>query len=733
MSTLFGNNISQTYQGLIKLTDSTTGVTSVTQSLQDGLGNNIPIQVSNNTVNISGSFLVNGQPISVDTGSLVTTSSFNAYTSSVNTQLAGLDIETGSLQNQINGLATTGSLTSLSSSIATTDLGQNNRLGSLESKTGSYATTGSNQFNGNQSITGSLRASSTVTSLDGFVGPYLQSNINLSVIGNEIVDIKTSTTNNNGKVRLYSSGNYPFKVEVSGSLNVRDGITGSLQGTASYATQALSASYAPDNSNRNGLINTGSIGGTQSITGSLDISGTLTATSASITYLETVYETASIIYSSGSNQFGDASDDTQTLWGTVNLPTGPLTITGSLHSSNIIGTGSLFLQPNQSDARLVEIYNTSPTDTHITASGGQLFLGDDTTYVKVDNYGSTDRIDIVAVNGVYVSSSLEVTGSIFVTDPNTNFNRITLDDNAIINTELSVFGKSGSARDAAFFEVKYADSSSVPNFNVNAGTASIFINLEDAISGSIINTNNKLNINSYDQLGLYGLNGTQVSGSLLVSGSLEITGSINATNDINSNHNINVLGVTPSLNFMANLDYSGSQYGGATAYYDSGSYPTDTYIGFTVTDTNTYQTAISIAANTYTPQYGGQIVGSIAGGALYNGSDAAIILPFSDAIVEIVKPLKLDAGLTVTGGINYASGSNTTIGTVALNGGSPASASISNSLVTTASLIFLTKQTNNHTNAGPVNVSSKGAGTFTITSNHNNDTDIVAYQIINPA
>jgi hypothetical protein len=75
MSTLFGNNISQTYQGLIKLADSTTGVTATTQSLQDGLGNNIPIQVSNTTVNISGSFLVNGQPVSIETGSFATTGS----------------------------------------------------------------------------------------------------------------------------------------------------------------------------------------------------------------------------------------------------------------------------------------------------------------------------------------------------------------------------------------------------------------------------------------------------------------------------------------------------------------------------------------------------------------------------------------------------------------------------------------------------------------------------------
>jgi hypothetical protein len=416
MSTLSGSNISQTYQGLLKMTDSTSGVTGTLQTVQSGDGTNTPLQISQTQVNISGSLTINGNPVTnVNTGSFVTTSSFNAYTSSVDTKLDGLDIETGSLQNQINGLATTGSLSGYTTVTTFNNYTSSNdsKVNSLISKTGSYATTGSNQFNGNQSISGSVQASSTVTSLDGFVGGYFGSNINNTIYGNTLVDIKTSTTSNNGKVRLYSNGNYPFRVEVSGSLNVRDGITGSLQGTASYATQALSASYAPDNSNRNGLINTGSIGGSQSITGSLNVGGTLTATSASITYLETVYETASVIYSSGSNQLGDASDDVQTLWGTVNLPTGPLTITGSLHSSNIIGTGSLFLQPNQADSRLVEIYNTSPTDTHITASGGQIFLGDDQTYVKVDNYGSVERIDIVAGNELNVSSSVvNVTGSL---------------------------------------------------------------------------------------------------------------------------------------------------------------------------------------------------------------------------------------------------------------------------------------------------------------------------------
>jgi hypothetical protein len=89
--------------------------------------------------------------------------------------------------------------------------------------------------------------------------------------------------------------------------------------------------------------------------------------------------------------------------------------------------------------------------------------------------------------------------------------------------------------------------------------------------------------------------------------------------------------------------------------------------------------------------------------------------------------------LRVTGDVMFASGSNTTMGTVALNGGNPGTVTVSNTLVTANSLIYLTKQTNNHPNAGPVVVSSKGSSTFTITSNHNGDTDTVAYLIINPA
>ena len=46
MATLSGQSISDTYDGLLKLEDSTTGITSTYQQIQDGLGNNTNTRIS---------------------------------------------------------------------------------------------------------------------------------------------------------------------------------------------------------------------------------------------------------------------------------------------------------------------------------------------------------------------------------------------------------------------------------------------------------------------------------------------------------------------------------------------------------------------------------------------------------------------------------------------------------------------------------------------------------------
>ena len=103
---------------------------------------------------------------------------------------------------------------------------------------------------------------------------------------------------------------------------------GSLQGIATTASFVLSSSYASTASYLNTL--------NQDLTfnGNLILNGT-----ASITYLNVFYESSSIIYSSGSNQFGDATNDTQTLIGRT-IVSGSFEVTGSTIST--LGfTGSL--------------------------------------------------------------------------------------------------------------------------------------------------------------------------------------------------------------------------------------------------------------------------------------------------------------------------------------------------------------------------------------------------------
>ena len=80
--------------------------------------------------------------------------------------------------------------------------------------------------------------------------------------------------------------------------------------------------------------------------------------------------------------------------------------------------------------------------------------------------------------------------------------------------------------------------------------------------------------------------------------------------------------------------------------------------------------------------------------------------------------------------VNFTTGSNQQAGTAVLDGANPGTVTVSNSLVTANSIIMVSKQTLAHPN-GYVAVSSKGAGTFTITSNHNGDTDTVGWFIIN--
>jgi len=116
-----------------------------------------------------------------------------------------------------------------------------------------------------------------------------------------------------------------------------------------FGTSSLSGSF----------ILTGSqhVSGTLYVTGNLEVTGT-----ASIGYLETIYETASVIYSSGSTKFGDDTSDTHEF-------TGSVTISGSAYSEDWSGSfsGSFFgLIDSASNAE--RAVTASQADSATTAS-----------------------------------------------------------------------------------------------------------------------------------------------------------------------------------------------------------------------------------------------------------------------------------------------------------------------------------------------------------------------------
>jgi hypothetical protein len=256
---------------------------------------------------------------------------------------------------------------------------------------------------------------------------------------------------------------------------------------------------------------------------------------------------SSTIFSSGSNTLGDAAGDTQTLFGTVDIKTGPLNVSGTIIATGPIkGTGSINLQPDVNDARFLEIYNTSPTDTHITASGGQLFLGDDETYVKVDNYGSVNRIDIVAGNLINVSSSVQFTGSVQITGSlDVNGNSVVLSSQTGSFVTSAITGSSLITASVSLNTITFTkgDGSTFP-ITVNTGsggggTGSAFPFTGSAqISGSLTISNDTDGVvfdikqPNHSTESIYSIrmgNQADVTESIAVGGNLLLSGSFNNT------------------------------------------------------------------------------------------------------------------------------------------------------------------------------------------------------------
>jgi hypothetical protein len=166
---------------------------------------------------------------------------------------------------------------------------------------------------------------------------------------------------------------------------VLNAISSSYASTASYVQNAQTASY----------LNT--LNQDLTFNGNLVLNGT-----ASITFLNVTYESASVIYSSGSNQLGDAINDTQTLIGTV-IVSGSQRVTGSLNAPNI--TGSLYGTASWAENALTTSYAPNALVTASISSNTITFTkGDGNTFPITVNTGSGGGVtQITAGSGISIS------------------------------------------------------------------------------------------------------------------------------------------------------------------------------------------------------------------------------------------------------------------------------------------------------------------------------------------
>jgi hypothetical protein len=680
-----------------------------------------------------------------------------------------------------------GVTTTVSAGTASVTISGGGGSGSID--TSSLATTGSNTFRGDQSISGSV---SVINSANGEIDtlkilPYLSSstfngNRDLAVVargaqydGTTFVPTAASPVNiifgstvaSVSATSIVSGSNNIITNLRTAATNAADIIAN--QSYISVFPSTRTPAYAPvqiGNSNVNGLITVtnNSVGLSSSLALGVPAFG---------------YGTAASIVSS--NILGQVTLNPNS--SSVNLNTvlnaAALTINGNKVGPDFTSaTGSGFSQQNS--------INVGTTTLFDRASGS--FNFGSTTFLR-NLYGgvvtATNPLNATASAGlqntIIFGSNLIVTGS---DAPGANnggssfFGRYNINDGVVNNTSNVVFavggGTSGNTKTPLWIgtsqNVNITGSLIVTGGNLSIDSSANISGSSyyaTANAGFLYAPSSASLSNSYTRYGKDGFQIYQYQGQPYAFGVIctadqlnQYTGSqfrwgtvnslgpiVNYMNMISASFtgSIGGGGAIPGLDYLKNgeiLQINRGTTFDKNVYIQQGLYVSQSMGGSTPALTLNGSGATNALVAT------GSCV--ITGSLTLNGSQVV-----TNVSIETANPLQFDvafnnttanritltAPTSLTGSVRIAqdselylpSGSNQQTGIATLDGGNPGTVTVSNSLVTANSIILLTKQTNNHPNSGPVNVSSKGSGTFTITSNHNGDTDVVAFMIINPS
>jgi len=216
-----------------------------------------------------------------------------------------------------------------------------------------YATTGSNQFSGSQTVTGSL----TVTG--GITG-----------------SVTTASY-----VEYTGVANKPTLV--SGSAQVTySGLTGVPAGIVSSSTQIGGYGiFATTGSNQ--------FNGSQAVTGSLTVTGQVVAQTLNVQQV-----TSSIVYSSGSNIFGNTLGNTQQFTGSVSV-TGSLAVTTTGTELQVTSTGvnlGNIVTDNHNVTGSLRVSGSMAVTGSVTVNGTGSFLTNSNGFVARFTGGATGGV-----------------------------------------------------------------------------------------------------------------------------------------------------------------------------------------------------------------------------------------------------------------------------------------------------------------------------------------------------
>jgi hypothetical protein len=532
MGSLSNLYISQSYQSLIHLeTNNTASATLI--GLQDGLGNSIGVSVNTGgnlylsgslTASLQEGYLLiggaNGKTYSfptsslvsnVNTSSLVTTASFNAYTQSND--------------SKVNSLINATASYAISSSVAAVDAAQQSQINSLIAASGSYLTssiplTSLNEFTASQN-TKNTTLESVTSSLNQFTSSA-NNRLNNLESTSASVNISIANINSTTASQAISISNLnTFSQSAETSINNLTAATASYANSASVAVVdaaqqsqinsliAASGSYLTSSVPLTSLneftasqldINTGyntfTSSANQRLTSIESVSGSwitesetasfartnvdnnftanqtftnITAVSASFTYVQTTFETSSVIYSSGSNIFGDELTDIQTLSGSVKVQ-GSLTVNGtpvltsSVDISGLVTTASFNAYTESNDSKVNSLINATAS----YANSASVALVDAGQQLQIDN--------LIAATGSYLTSSV----------PLTSLNEYTQSNDAKWNT---LGGQTGSYVTSAITASSLVTASvNLNTITFTKGDATTFNITVDTGSAATINT-----------------------------------------------------------------------------------------------------------------------------------------------------------------------------------------------------------------------------------------------------